>query len=230
MSGLSSPPERPEVLLKCAMSLDGCFDDSSSNRMVFSGVEDRRAVDLLRASCDAILIGAETLRRDDPLLLLRDSALREERKSKGRISDPIRVVVSQSGNIPRSAKLFSNFHSPVMIYTHEVAAPRLLSTLQEEVEIRSWGEGEFQPKALVSDLSQRGVRRIMLEGGPRLIRTFLEAGMIDTFRIAISSQVLGDIKAPRLSLPFSAPVLPTITASERFDDLLVVSGFFTHTA
>ena len=63
---------RPYTLLSCAVSVDGCLDDASAERLVLSGPEDLDEVDKLRAAADAILVGAGTIRADDPRLLVRD--------------------------------------------------------------------------------------------------------------------------------------------------------------
>jgi 5-amino-6-(5-phosphoribosylamino)uracil reductase len=67
-------PERPYVLLSCAASIDGYIDDTTDQRLLLSNDEDFDRVDEVRASCDAILVGANTIRRDNPRLLVRDNA------------------------------------------------------------------------------------------------------------------------------------------------------------
>src|ERR1700722_19051699 len=78
---------RPYVLLSAAMSADGYLDDASPQRLVLSGPEDLDRVDELRAGCDAILVGAGTVRADNPRLLVRDPGRRERRQASGRL-DP----------------------------------------------------------------------------------------------------------------------------------------------
>jgi len=62
---------RPYVLLSCAMSIDGHIDDNGPERLLLSNAEDFDRVDEVRASCDAIMVGAGTVRRDNPRLLIR---------------------------------------------------------------------------------------------------------------------------------------------------------------
>ena len=69
-------PTRPYVLLSCAASIDGYIDDASEQRLLLSNEEDLDRVDAVRASCDAILVGAGTVRRDDPRLLVRSPSRR----------------------------------------------------------------------------------------------------------------------------------------------------------
>ena len=72
--------ERPYVLLSCAMSVDGCLDSAGPGRLVLSGAADLDRVDGERArASDAIMVGAATIRRDDPRLLIRSRARRAAR-------------------------------------------------------------------------------------------------------------------------------------------------------
>ena len=80
---------RPYVVLSCAMSLDGCLDGTGEDRLVLSGQADLDRVDAERAAADAILVGAGTIRRDDPRLLVR-SARRQAGRQRPRAATPAR--------------------------------------------------------------------------------------------------------------------------------------------
>src|ERR1700739_4742553 len=73
-SKVPSVPRRPYTLVSCAVSVDGCLDDAAADRLILSGPEDLDEVDKLRAAADAILVGAGTIRADNPRLLIRDPA------------------------------------------------------------------------------------------------------------------------------------------------------------
>ena len=94
----------PYIRLKVAVSLDGYLDDASSKPRIFSNAEDSLAVDLLRADSDAVLVGAETIRKDNPRLVVRDQALRERRLAAGLSIDPIKVTITSSGKIPADSR------------------------------------------------------------------------------------------------------------------------------
>ena len=83
---------RPYVVLSAAMSADGYLDDTSPQRLVLSGPEDLDRVDELRAGCDAILVGAGTVRADNPRLLVREASRRSERVRRGLPPDRKSVV------------------------------------------------------------------------------------------------------------------------------------------
>ena len=100
-------PTRPYVLISCAMSADGRIDDTGPARLMLSGPEDLERVDELRASADAILVGANTVRRDNPRLLIRSPRLRAARVAAGRPEHPLRVTVTTTGDLDPAARFFA---------------------------------------------------------------------------------------------------------------------------
>ena len=98
--------ERPYVLLSAAMSADGYIDDASGTRLVLSDEADLDRVDELRAASDAILVGAQTIRADNPRLLVRSSARRQQRLELGHAASPRRVTITRSGRLDPEALFF----------------------------------------------------------------------------------------------------------------------------
>jgi riboflavin biosynthesis pyrimidine reductase len=99
--------ERPYVLLSAAMSADGYIDDASSTRLVLSDEADLDRVDELRAASDAVMVGAQTVRADNPRLLVRSSARRQQRLELGRAASPRRVTITRSGRLDPQARFFA---------------------------------------------------------------------------------------------------------------------------
>jgi 5-amino-6-(5-phosphoribosylamino)uracil reductase len=97
---------RPYVVLSCAMSLDGCLDGTGRDRLVLSGEADLDRVDAERAAADAILVGAGTIRRDDPRLLVRSARRQAERSARGRPPQPAGVTITASGDLDPAARFF----------------------------------------------------------------------------------------------------------------------------
>src|SRR6516165_1574324 len=98
-SKVPSVPRRPYTLVSCAVSVDGCLDDSSADRLILSGPEDLDEVDELRAAADAILVGAGTIRADDPRLLIRSPARVARREARGLPPHPLRVTLTTAGDL-----------------------------------------------------------------------------------------------------------------------------------
>src|SRR5690242_19229232 len=80
---------RPYVLLSCATSIDGYIDDATEQRLLLSNAEDMDRIDAVRAGCDAILVGAGTIRADDPRLVVRSAPLRAARQAAGLPPSPV---------------------------------------------------------------------------------------------------------------------------------------------
>lgn len=85
---------RPYVLLSCAMSIDGYLDDTTAVRLLLSNDADFDRVDAVRAECDAILVGANTIRKDNPRLLVRSQARRDDRIARGLPASPTKVTLT----------------------------------------------------------------------------------------------------------------------------------------
>ena len=98
-------PDRPYTVLSCAMSIDGYIAGAAMKPLPLSNAADLDRVDAVRASCDAILVGAATVRGDQPRLLLRSEARRTERLARGRPSSPIKVTVTGGGRLDASANV-----------------------------------------------------------------------------------------------------------------------------
>src|SRR5271170_3456490 len=99
--------ERPYVLLSVAMSVDGYIDDATDTRLILSNEADLDRVDEVRAGCDAILVGAGTIRRDNPALLVRSPARRSGRVARGLPASPARVTVTGRGDLDPAGRFFT---------------------------------------------------------------------------------------------------------------------------
>ena len=108
--------DRPYTLLSCCVSLDGYLDDASPQRLVLSPAADLERVDAERARCDAILVGAETVRRDDPRLLVRSEGCRAARVARGLSPTPLRVTVTASGDLDPGARIFTEPGSGTVVF------------------------------------------------------------------------------------------------------------------
>ena len=91
--------EQPYVLLSCAMSIDGYIHDASETRLLLSNDADFDRVDAERAGCDAILVGAHTVRQDNPRLLVRSADRRAERTARGLPPSPVKVTLTAHGEL-----------------------------------------------------------------------------------------------------------------------------------
>jgi len=193
------------VLLSVAMSADGYIDDAAAAALVLSDEADLDQVDELRAGSDAIMVGAQTIRADDPRLAVKSAARRQERVARGRPANPLKVTITHSGDLDPGQRFFSKADRPPLVYTGLAAAGDLRARLGGGAEIVPVPGLERAELSLVlADLADRGIGRLMVEGGARVIEQFLVGGLADELRLAVAPVFVADPAAPRLRLPLPA--------------------------
>jgi riboflavin biosynthesis pyrimidine reductase/pyrimidine deaminase RibD-like protein len=172
--------------LSCAVSSDGYLDDTSPDRAILSSQEDLDAVLALRARMDMIVIGAETLRRDNPSLATRSDAHIAARKTAGRAPDPVKVVVTRSGNIPHDRAFFKTGTAETIVLSQSPTdAPGLVTSF------------EGDPIDAILDLAEtRDLSDILIEGGAQMLRLAMPRARY--LRLAVSRRELGDSGHARL--------------------------------
>jgi 5-amino-6-(5-phosphoribosylamino)uracil reductase len=183
----------PHVLLKCAMSLDGYLDDATDERLLLSSPEDFAHVDAERATVDAILVGATTIRKDNPRLMIRSPALRAQRLAGGLPETPIKVSITATGDLDGALPFFTAGDCEKIVYTSPGAFDQAQARLSNVATIVAFSG---LPE-LLSDLHDRGVRRLMVEGGNTVHTQFLLAGLVDELQISVAPFFVGDPTAPR---------------------------------
>jgi 5-amino-6-(5-phosphoribosylamino)uracil reductase len=220
-------PARPYVLLSVAMSVDGYIDDMEPERLLLSNDADFDRVDGIRAWSDAILVGAETLRRDSSRTSNRGLSRRAQRIAAGRPEYPRKVTVTARGELDPEARFWrygTAEHAP-LVYTTDVGARRLRDRLTVPAEIVALGP-ELEFGQLLDDLGARGVGRLMVEGGGRIHTAFLSAGLADELLVAVGPTLVGDPAAPRFLHPARFPGGSThrmrLVEVERLGDVAVL--------
>jgi 5-amino-6-(5-phosphoribosylamino)uracil reductase len=198
--------DRPYVLLSAAMSVDGYLDDATHQRLILSSDADLDRVDEVRANADAILVGATTIRRDNPWLRVRSAARREARLARGELADPVRVTITRSGNLDPAARFFARSapSETVLVYVPDSAAGEAAARLQGAASVLEAGDPLSLPLVL-ADLAGRGVRRLLVEGGGTVHTQFLQAGLADELHLVVAPVFVGDPTAPRLVGPGQYP-------------------------
>src|SRR6266496_241764 len=179
---------RPYVLLSCAMSVDGFIDDTTAERLLLSNDEDFDRVDQVRAESDAIMIGAVTLRRDNPRLLVKSPERRAEREARGLPPYPLKVTLTASGDLDPGLK-FWHHGGDKLVYVPDSAAGKVRDRLGDLAKVASLG-AELDFAALLDDLGERGIRRLMVEGGGSVHTQFLAAGLADEIQLAVARSSL----------------------------------------
>jgi 5-amino-6-(5-phosphoribosylamino)uracil reductase len=191
------------VLLSVAVSVDGHIDDRSGHRFPLSNADDFDHVDRIRAESSAILVGAGTLRADNPRLLVNSPERRAARVAAGRSEHPLKVTVSRSGDLDPEWK-FWHHGGTKLVYSTDSGAERASAALGDLADVVALGS-EVDFGALLDDLADRGIDRLMVEGGEVVHTAFLAAGLADEIRMAVAPMLIGQANAPRFLGPAEFP-------------------------
>jgi riboflavin-specific deaminase-like protein len=186
---------RPYVILSAATSVDGYLDDTSPDRLLLSNDADFDRVDEVRAASDAILIGATTMRKDNPRLLVNSAARRAKRMADGRSEYPLKVTVTASGDLDRDLK-FWHHGGRKMVFTTDGALEKVQATLDGLADVVSTGS-ELDWEAVLEELGRRGVERLMVEGGATVHTQLMAANLADEVHLAVAPLLVGDPQAPK---------------------------------
>ncbi|SCF12524.1 5-amino-6-(5-phosphoribosylamino)uracil reductase [Micromonospora purpureochromogenes] len=187
---------RPYVLLSCATSIDGYIDDATGQRLLLSNADDLARVDAVRAGCDAILVGAGTVRRDDPRLVIRSERLRRARVDRGLPPSPVKVTLTGRGDLDPSARFFTVGDADRIVYCASPAVAKTSEVLAGLATVVDAGD-PLDPARALADLAGRGVDRLMVEGGGSVHAQFLTAGLADELHLVVAPFFVGDPRAPR---------------------------------
>ncbi|MFE8988866.1 dihydrofolate reductase family protein [Streptomyces collinus] len=189
----------PYVLLSAAVSLDGYLDDTGPDRLLLSSPADFDRVDEVRAGVDAILIGAGTIRADNPRLLVNSEERRAARRAAGKPEYPLKVTVSGSGDLDPDARFWHTGGEKVL-YTTDRGAERARA-LGLATDVVPLGAGLDWRRLLTHLHNVRGVGRLMVEGGGTIHTQLLTQGLADEVQLVLAPLFVGDPGAPRLFGP-----------------------------
>lgn len=216
---------RPYVTLSCAMSMDGYLDTAVPCRLAVSNDADFDRVDQLRAESDAIMVGASTVRRDDPRLLVRSERRQHERLAAGRSRSPIKVTVTATGDVPPTSAFFTEGEVGKLVYCPRDCAAQVEEMIGGEATVIALGE-RVAMSEILDDLAERGVERLMVEGGGRVLTQFLVEELADELQLVIAPFFVGEPGAPRFveagQFPWTASRRATLADTYRIGDVVLL--------
>lgn len=172
-----------KTIINCAMSADGKIALKSRRQTKISDEQDKKRVHELRNSVDAILVGVDTVLSDDPKLTVKEKYVKNPKH-------PVRIVLDSDGRTPTDA-LVLNGAAKTIIVTNE----RCGKTFPNAEVIRC-GKEDVDIERLVPELERRGIRKMLVEGGSKVIWSFLRTRIADEVCIFIGSMVIGGESAP----------------------------------
>ncbi|MDQ7006305.1 MAG: RibD family protein [Acidobacteriota bacterium] len=191
------------VIASLAVSLDGRIASAFREKGALGSRADRDRLDAFRAEADALVVGAGTIRDEDPPLAVRNPLRRRARRQAGRPETPLVVVVSRSGALPADARFLQEDAPERWLAVPDGLAEDAIEALAPvtaagRLRLQRLGRESVEPPLLIEALEARGLRRVLVEGGGTLLAAFLDAGCIDELRLTVCPTLLGGAAAPSL--------------------------------
>ncbi|MBP7865208.1 MAG: RibD family protein [Acidobacteria bacterium] len=185
---------RPRVILCYAMSTDGKISAADGTGSAFTSRADRDRLDGVRAGVDLIVVGGETVRREDPPFALRSGPAVAARLARGAAAHPDVCILTRNTHLPPGLRAFRQAGQRVLVAGPGPGAP-LPSGTAARLE-RLVTPDPFDPSALLADPALAGCNRVLVEGGGRVNAFFVEAGLVDEVLVTLSPVLLGGAEAP----------------------------------
>jgi 5-amino-6-(5-phosphoribosylamino)uracil reductase len=211
-------------MLSCSVSLDGYLGDRTP-RLALSNDADFERVDEVRASCDAIMVGAATVRTDNPRLLVRSQARREEREARGLAPSPMKITVTGRADLDARSNFFTAGRAEKLVYTCSRGMPDAVERLGPVATIVDAGL-QVRMRWLSEDLADRGVERLMVEGGGVVHTQFLSDDLVDELQLVVAPFFVGDSSAPRFvsdgRFPWNAQRRATLAEVRQIGDVVLL--------
>jgi 5-amino-6-(5-phosphoribosylamino)uracil reductase len=218
-------PDRPYTLLSCGMSIDGYLGSASPRRLELSNDADFDRVDAVRASCDAILVGAATVRNDNPRLLVRSEIRRDERTARGLPPSPIKVTVTERVELDPGTDFFTTGDNEKLVYCASARVLDARTRLASVATVIDAGQ-PVEMRRISEDLGARGVERLMVEGGGKVHTQFLTDNLADELQLVVAPFFVGDSRAPRFvsdgSFPWNPGRRATLAEVRQIGDVVLL--------
>lgn len=189
-------PDRPYILLNYALSLDGKISTETRDPVRFTSRTDRGLMDEIRADADAVLIGAATLRAEDPPVRIQAARRRDERTRRGKPPHPVSIVLSRSLRLPSEGRFWKDDRVERIVATTEQTPAELTLPFEDKAEVIRTGRTSVDLVELCRVLSERGIGRLLVEGGGEVNMAFWEAGLVDEVYLTLCPVVIGGRNAP----------------------------------
>ncbi|MCU1414767.1 MAG: deaminase [Microbacteriaceae bacterium] len=218
--------DRPYVTLSCAMSIDGYLDSAAPTRLAMSNAADLDRVDRVRSENDAIMVGASTVRRDNPRLLVRSEQRRMGRVAAGLPHSPTKVTVTSRGELSPDAEFFTSGDVEKLVYTPHGKARRLAARVGDVATVIGLAERVTMAGILDDLVGRRGVHRLMVEGGGKLLTQFLAEDLADELQLVVAPLFVGETRAPRVvgpaRFPWTASRRAVLAGSRQIGDVMLL--------
>jgi riboflavin-specific deaminase-like protein len=188
------------VIANFALTADGKVSTRNFTATGFTSRADKRRLQEIRCLGDALLAGARTISTDQMSMRISASSLRERRRAIGLPAEPLRVIVSNSGEIDPHWTVFRTAGSQVIAFSTQRMPGNLRASIARLADLWIFDSGKVDLAAMLRILrSHYRVRTVVCEGGPTLFRALLEIGAVDELRLTWTPLIFGGARAPTLT-------------------------------
>ena len=182
---------KPHTSLIMAVSLDGKISTRDGAGPRFASEADGIRLREVRSHADAILVGAGTIVADDPTFT-EHGKYKDLRLQRGLAPNPIKVVVSGSGSVPETARMFQPNGAAALVFTTERIPSNRLASLQQVAEVHCVGETSVNFRRVVEILGEMyQVRQLLIEGGGQVNFDLFREGLIDEVYLTLCPKIIG---------------------------------------
>jgi 2,5-diamino-6-(ribosylamino)-4(3H)-pyrimidinone 5'-phosphate reductase len=191
---------RPMVTVHFAITMDGKVSTVGKTPAQFTSASDKKRLLQVRSENDAVMVAKGTLEKDRMSLGIPDQILRNERLRRGASEEPLRVIVSATGEIGLDLPIFKNPGAPIVLYTTNQIPDLKRAELETRVAICETGKEQVDLRYVMTHLFSRyQVSSLVCEGGPTLVRSLAEVDLIDRIVLTIAAKLFGGRSAPTLT-------------------------------
>ncbi|MCL5963321.1 MAG: 2,5-diamino-6-(ribosylamino)-4(3H)-pyrimidinone 5'-phosphate reductase [Candidatus Thermoplasmatota archaeon] len=177
---------RPYIHINCAMSLDGKISYPSGKSLAISDEEDMARVHELRNSYDGIIVGANTVINDDPSLKVKDKYVK-------RVNHPARIVLDNTGRIPLTARIFDGTVRTILVTSGKN------NHTYSRIEVIYAGIDKIYLETAMNELVNKGIKKLLVEGGGDVIWSFVSSGMFDVITVFMANIIIGGKNTPTMA-------------------------------
>ena len=179
-------------------SVPKCFPHNYPQRLKLSSYDDLDRVKELRASCDAILVGAGTIRKDNSALITRDEKYIQIRRNLNKCQDPIKVTLTRTGDISLNSDFVKLGNCKKIVYATSALPKERELSLSAAITLKRFDVENLTARPIITDLKNEGVKKLIVEGGRQILTMFFQENIVDELRLSIAPFFVGQTDAPRL--------------------------------
>jgi 2,5-diamino-6-(ribosylamino)-4(3H)-pyrimidinone 5'-phosphate reductase len=189
--------QRPLIIVNFAITVDGKVSPAKPAPSRFTSSYDKRRLLEIRSLGDALLVGRNTVETDNMSMGLPDEGLRLARVNRGQREYPLRVVISNTGNLSTDLNIFNHRFSPIVIYSTTRMPTSIQAALRSKATLHLTDHDRVNLPDVLNDLCEtHRVRTLVCEGGPHLAKGLAEIDAIDELFVTVAPILFGGAGAP----------------------------------